>query len=258
MRCGSIPAQHAVGMGTAGTAFAVMLVRLQAETFSESSTFINTTTDGTGTVLRWTTSAPSTAMASVPYAPTASVEELRLYIRGASGGEDLAVFMQDGTAAANKIGVVSDVTNSYALRTLAVNIPAGQHTFYFAPNSNLSSTQRILLDYVEFHDRGGTTTPAQCADAADNDGDGLIDLNDPGCSLSTDNDETNPTTPPPPPPAARGQVWVLVRRLSATWWSRPARPTQPSPTLLIASRPTSVATTTSSACEAATTAITSP
>jgi hypothetical protein len=43
------------------------------------------------------------------------------------------------------------------------------------------STQRILLDYVEFHDTGGTTTPAQCADAADNDGDGLIDLNDPGC-----------------------------------------------------------------------------
>jgi hypothetical protein len=196
-----------LGMGTVGTAFAVILVRLQSETFSESSTFINTTTDGTGTVLRWTTSAPSTAMASVPYAPTASVEELKLYIRGASGGEDLAVFM-DGTAAANKIGVVSDVTNSYALRTLAVNIPAGQHTFYFAPNSNLSSTQRILLDYVEFHDTDGTTTPAQCADGQDNDRDGSVDHpNDPGCSSPTDNDETNPPPPPQPSPSDARPGW---------------------------------------------------
>jgi hypothetical protein len=195
-----------LGMGTVGTAFAVILVRLQSETFSESSTFINTTTDGTGTVLRWTTSAPSTAMASVPYAPTASVEQLKLYIRGASGGEDLAVFM-DGTAAGNRLGVVPDVSTSYALRTLAVNIPAGQHTFYFAPNSNLSSTQRILLDYVEFHDTGGTTTPAQCADAADNDGDGLIDLNDSGCSSPTDNDETNPPPPPQPSPSDARPGW---------------------------------------------------
>lgn len=41
--------------------------------------------------------------------------------------------------------------------------------------------------------------PAQCADGIDNDGDGLIDSADPGCSGPTDNDETN--APPPPPPA---------------------------------------------------------
>jgi hypothetical protein len=38
---------------------------------------------------------------------------------------------------------------------------------------------------------------AQCEDGADNDGDGKVDLADPGCSGPTDNDETN--APPPPP-----------------------------------------------------------
>ena len=42
--------------------------------------------------------------------------------------------------------------------------------------------------------QGGTTTYA-CNDGVDNDGDGKIDYpNDPGCSSSTDNDETDPTT----------------------------------------------------------------
>jgi len=39
-----------------------------------------------------------------------------------------------------------------------------------------------------------------CSDKIDNDGDGLIDLNDPGCSSSSDNDEFNESPPPPPPP----------------------------------------------------------
>jgi len=34
----------------------------------------------------------------------------------------------------------------------------------------------------------------------DNDGDGLIDLSDPGCSGASDNSETNYTSAPPPPP----------------------------------------------------------
>src|SRR3989344_8109038 len=41
--------------------------------------------------------------------------------------------------------------------------------------------------------------PAQCADGIDNDGDSLIDLADPGCTSSTDNDETDPVPPPPGP-----------------------------------------------------------
>ena len=39
--------------------------------------------------------------------------------------------------------------------------------------------------------------PAQCADGIDNDGDSKIDLADPGCTDSSDNEETN--LPPPPP-----------------------------------------------------------
>jgi hypothetical protein len=44
--------------------------------------------------------------------------------------------------------------------------------------------------------------PTQCSDRKDNDGDGKIDLADPGCVNSADNDETDPP-PPPPPPAAQ-------------------------------------------------------
>jgi mannan endo-1,4-beta-mannosidase len=44
--------------------------------------------------------------------------------------------------------------------------------------------------------------PAQCADGSDNDRDGLVDLNDPGCTSASDNDESNPPPPPPPPSAA--------------------------------------------------------
>jgi hypothetical protein len=44
-------------------------------------------------------------------------------------------------------------------------------------------------------------TPAQCADGRDNDGDGLVDLTDPGCTSASDNDETNVLPPPPPPPS---------------------------------------------------------
>jgi hypothetical protein len=40
----------------------------------------------------------------------------------------------------------------------------------------------------------GTTPDPQCSDLRDNDGDGRIDLADPGCSSSSDNDETNTTT----------------------------------------------------------------
>jgi hypothetical protein len=39
-------------------------------------------------------------------------------------------------------------------------------------------------------------TPAQCSDGTDNDVDQLIDMNDPGCTSSLDNDETNTINPP--------------------------------------------------------------
>lgn len=39
-----------------------------------------------------------------------------------------------------------------------------------------------------------------CADEQDNDGDGKVDLADPGCSSPSDNDESDPILLPPPPP----------------------------------------------------------
>ena len=43
----------------------------------------------------------------------------------------------------------------------------------------------------------------QCVDGLDNDGDGLIDINDPGCSSPQDNDESDDNPPPPPPVLAQ-------------------------------------------------------
>jgi hypothetical protein len=50
----------------------------------------------------------------------------------------------------------------------------------------------VDIGFDETSAGGGGT---QCSDGIDNDGDGLIDLADPGCSNSTDNDESN--SPPP-------------------------------------------------------------
>lgn len=44
--------------------------------------------------------------------------------------------------------------------------------------------------------------PMQCEDGVDNDGDGFIDMDDPGCDSPADNDEFNEPPPPPPPPSA--------------------------------------------------------
>ena len=50
--------------------------------------------------------------------------------------------------------------------------------------------------------------PVACADGIDNDGDGKIDLADPGCSSATDTDETDSA---PPPPTCVGQTLPLTK-----------------------------------------------
>ena len=42
--------------------------------------------------------------------------------------------------------------------------------------------------------------PPACSNGRDDDGDGLVDLKDPGCSSPQDDDERNSAPPPPPPP----------------------------------------------------------
>jgi hypothetical protein len=59
--------------------------------------------------------------------------------------------------------------------------------------SGTGTGHNAFLDVAKFPaDGGGGTSSAKCADGSDNDSDGKIDLDDPGCSSSTDNDETDP------------------------------------------------------------------
>lgn len=53
----------------------------------------------------------------------------------------------------------------------------------------------VCLEWVAQDD---PPPPAQCADGLDNDGDGVVDLADPGCADVSDDDESDD---PPPPPA---------------------------------------------------------
>lgn len=54
---------------------------------------------------------------------------------------------------------------------------------------------------------------AACADGVDNDADGKVDLADPGCSSSTDNDETDVVTPPGSPFIPYGPTSLLQSRI---------------------------------------------
>ena len=53
-------------------------------------------------------------------------------------------------------------------------------------------------------DEGSTPPPSACSNKVDDDGDGQVDLADPGCSGPDDGDEYNAPPPPPPPPPGGG------------------------------------------------------
>jgi hypothetical protein len=85
-----------------------------------------------------------------------------------------------------------DITSSALANYTFRNLPAG--TVLSVTAGNVATGRNPFLDVAQLADGGGGTPPAACADGLDNDGDGTIDLNDPGCSSSTDNDETDPAT----------------------------------------------------------------
>ena len=70
------------------------------------------------------------------------------------------------------------------------------------------------------------TVQTQCSDGIDNDGDGKIDLADPGCANASDNNETDPTfngtgggqffTPPPGPGITANTVGFMIGFTQAT------------------------------------------
>lgn len=125
-----------------------------------------------------------------------------------------AVVLVIPAAAANEftLTVVSQ-TNS----TITFSYPAqtGYGYLYSANGTVVSRTNDASKTQIKFAKANsyevatitkGTTgtypvvappTPAQCADGIDNDGDTKIDLNDPGCSSASDNNEADDPIPPP-------------------------------------------------------------
>jgi hypothetical protein len=74
-----------------------------------------------------------------------------------------------------------------------MTLPAGSKTTIEVTASGAGTGHNAFLDVAKFQaDSGGVTSSAACADNKDNDTDGKIDYpNDPGCSSSADNDETD-------------------------------------------------------------------
>ncbi|MBU1899136.1 hypothetical protein KKB55_15460, partial [Myxococcota bacterium] len=68
--------------------------------------------------------------------------------------------------------------------------------FVDAYSSSASGEVRVEIDIESL----GPPPPTACADGVDNDGDGLVDLDDPGCANASDNNEYNA----PPPACADG------------------------------------------------------
>ena len=88
--------------------------------------------------------------------------------------------------------------------------------------SNGTHTFRVIASWSRHARASSTVTatvsnattppplPAQCADGIDNDGDGLIDMADPGCTSPSDNDETDPAPPGTEPAPIAGQGYHLT------------------------------------------------
>jgi hypothetical protein len=193
-----------------GVAFGVIVLpRFQAENMTESSGSIEVRPDpdGTGPAgphLRWASGAGVAARArqSITVPTGSTVNQIQLFTRQASGGNAVFAIYVDGTALANRVGTFTPPAGStWAIRTvnLSTAIQPGPHTIYIGPNATFNNN--AFIDWFELHGTGSTA--AACADGNDNDGDGLVDLNDPGCVDAQDNDETN--APPPAAACADGQ-----------------------------------------------------
>jgi hypothetical protein len=152
--------------------------------------------DGTGPAgsnLRWEAGSGTSVRASITITPNQQVNQIQTFVRQV-GTNDAFAFYVDGV----KVGTVTPPSGgAWDLRTidLASPIAPGSHQLQIGPNATLAN--RANVDWFELHNTGSTPSPAQCGDGVDNDGDGQIDLSDPGCTSSTDTDETNPPTTPP-------------------------------------------------------------
>jgi hypothetical protein len=166
--------------------------KLQGEDFSGKPTGTSVTTaagyDG-GAALKF--GANVTAPATHPINCSAECDVV-LYAQGGQSGGQPSLSVNGSAPQVLTSSTVSPYT------FVDVNLPAGSTTLRVTA-SGTGTGHNAFLDYVTFPASGGSTPPpaAACADGQDNDGDGAVDLNDPGCTDAADNDETNATQPPP-------------------------------------------------------------
>jgi hypothetical protein len=122
---------------------------------------------------------------------------------GQSGGQ--ATFSVNGSTPQ---ALTSSTTTAYTF-----HLPAGATTISVKAGGT-GTGHNAFLDVAKFSaDGGGGTPSAACADGLDNDSDGKIDLNDLGCSYSTDNDETDPLAMPSETPDQTPMVNGTVRAI---------------------------------------------
>ena len=130
-----------------------------------------------------------TAAVAASHTVTCSqVCDVLLRARGGQSGGSPTFSVTAGNVTAPPQAITSSALADY---TFDVNIPAGTPTVLSVTAGNVGTGRNAFLDIATFPADGGT--PPQCSDGLDNDNDGKIDYPaDPGCSSSTDNDETDP------------------------------------------------------------------
>jgi hypothetical protein len=119
-----------------------------------------------------------------------------VYDANADGVEDdpgSVNFRVDGALVLNEINPPFGDTAGFWDSTSVAN---GPHTFQVEA-VNDAGTVLVSNTVTATVSNGAPPPAAQCADGIDNDGDTFVDMADPGCSSTTDNDETNAAPPPP-------------------------------------------------------------
>jgi len=101
-------------------------------------------------------------------------------------GNDIEDGVLPGTSLTWSEGAITyGIGNSITIN----NLPLGIHVITL---TGVDSDGNIATDTITIN----VIQQTACSDGVDNDGDGLTDLNDPGCANPGDNDETDPVNPP--------------------------------------------------------------
>jgi hypothetical protein len=177
-------------------------VAVEGENFDRPASGTNVITGAGysgGAALKFT----ADVIASHPVNCSAPCDVVLMASGGQSGGQ--ATFSVNGSTPQ---ALTSTTTTAYTF-----HLPDGANTIRVTAGGT-GTGHNAFLDVAKFPaDGGGRTPSAACADGLDNDTDGKIDLNDLGCSSSTDNDETDPVAMPSETPDQTPMVNGTVRAI---------------------------------------------